>query len=483
MPHYVVRSPKQGMLAMCSLAAWSFAATASAQAPTGPWPQFRGPGGSGVAEEQKPPVEFGPELNVKWKVAAPKGWSSPIVAADKLVITAFAGGKLFTVAYDLGSGQEVWRSEAPAAQIERYHMTQSSPASSTPATDGKRIVSYFGSCGLFCYDLSGKELWRYPLPTAVMKQNFGTGVSPIIVDGLVVLVRDVAGDAKIIAVDVASGKLAWQRKRLSPVSYGTPVVWETAAGKQIVASGHARLIAYDLKNGKEKWWVSGIPAACCTSPVAAEGILFFAGSSGGEDEKTHAFEDLLAKFDKNKDGMLSRDETGEFQDYFDHLDEDMDGKLTGKEWDALMKFAAEGRNGAFVVKAGGSGDVTQSHAPWKTNKGLPFVASAIVYRGHCVMVKDGGIVTAHDAETGKQAYKQRIAEGTYYASPVAANGRIYFTSLEDGTVTVLKVGAGKAEVVATNPKLDERVAATPAIADDALYLRTAGHLYAFAEKK
>jgi outer membrane protein assembly factor BamB len=483
MSRRMVRSRGQGLLAVCVLAGWSVAAAASAQALAGPWPQFRGPGGSGVAEEQRPPVEFGPAKNVKWKVPAPKGWSSPIVAGDKLVITAFDGGKLFTIAYDRASGKEVWRSEAPAEQIERYHKTESSPASSTPATDGTRIVSYFGSCGLFCHDLSGKELWKYPLSTAVMKQNFGSGVSPIIVDGLVILVRDVSGDSKIIALDVASGELKWQRKRLSPVSYGTPIVWETAAGKQIVVSGHARLIAYDLKKGEEKWSVRGIPASCCTSPVAAEGILFFAGGSGGDDEKPPAFKDLLAKFDKNKDGVLSRAEAGEFKDFFDHLDEDMNGKLTGKEWDALMKFGAEGKDSAFVVEAGGSGDVTESHVPWKTNKGLPFVASAIVYRGHCVMVKNGGIVTAHDARTGKEAYKQRVAEGTYYASPVAANGHIYFTSLDDGTVTVLKVGAGKAEVVATNPKLDERVAATPAIAEDTLYLRTAGHLYAFAEKK
>src|SRR6476646_9833080 len=107
MSHRIVRSPRQGLLAMCVLAAWSIAATASAQAPAGPWPQFRGPVGASVADGQKPPVEFGPEKNVKWKVTAPKGWSSPIVAGDKLVITAFDGGKLFTVAYDRGSGKEV----------------------------------------------------------------------------------------------------------------------------------------------------------------------------------------------------------------------------------------------------------------------------------------------------------------------------------------------------------------------------------------
>src|SRR5205085_144781 len=124
------------------------------------WPQFRGPNGSGVAEGQRPPVEFGPDKNLKWKVPAPKGLSSPIVAGDKLVITAFTDGKLYTIAYNRADGTEAWRAQAPAQKIEAFHKTESGPASSTPATDGKRVVSYFGSCGLFCYDLSGKEVWR-----------------------------------------------------------------------------------------------------------------------------------------------------------------------------------------------------------------------------------------------------------------------------------------------------------------------------------
>src|SRR5262249_10985235 len=157
----------------------------------------------------------------------PSGLSSPVVAGDKLVLTAFEGGKLYTIAYGRADGKEAWRAEAPAKKIEAYHKTESSPATSTPATDGKRIVAYFGSCGLFCYDLAGKELWKIDMPTASMMQNFGTGVSPIIADGMVILLRDTTQDAKIMAVDLASGELRWQKKRLSRLSYGTPVVWET----------------------------------------------------------------------------------------------------------------------------------------------------------------------------------------------------------------------------------------------------------------
>lgn len=453
------------------------------------WPQFRGPGGSGVADGQKPPVEFGPDKNLKWKVPAPSGLSSPVIAGDKLVITAFDGGKLYTIAYHRADGKEAWRQEAPAKQIEKYNKTEGSPAASTPATDGERIVSYFGSCGLFCYDLSGKELWKFEMQPAVTAGDFGSGVSPIIADGTVVLVRDVMKDAKILALDAATGSLKWEKKRQSPISYCTPVVWDTPAGKQVVAGGHARMIGYDLRTGAEKWSVALMPSGCCSSPVVADGTLFFAGwSPGGPDDKENqmpTFDSLLKDLDKNKDGALSREEAEKtFEGFFDSQDTNKDGKVTRDEYDVILKFMSEGKNTAFALKPGGTGDVTESHVLWKKTKGLPYVPSAIVYRGQYVMVKDGGIVTAYDAKTGKEVYMERAAApGRYYASPVAANGHIYVTSLDDGVVTVLKAGSEKAVVVAKNPGLGERTAATPAIAENTLYVRTDKHLYAFAEKK
>src|SRR6266567_3701732 len=245
-----------------------------------------GPDGSGVADGQKPPVEFGPDKNVKWKVPAPSGLSSPIVAGDKLVITAFEDGKLFTIAYRRADGKQAWKAEAPAKHIEAYHKTEGSPAASTSATDGKRIVSYFGSCGLFCYDLSGKELWEFEMPTAATPGDFGSGASPILVDGTVILVRDEKMDSKIIALDAATGSRKWEQKRLSPASYCTPIIWDTKAGKEIVAAGHARMIGYDLQSGAEQWFLNGMPSGCCPSPVTANGTLFFAGGGpSGPDDK------------------------------------------------------------------------------------------------------------------------------------------------------------------------------------------------------
>jgi outer membrane protein assembly factor BamB len=198
------------------------------------------------------------------------------------------------------------------------------------------------------------------------------------------------------------------------------------------------------------------------------------------------FDDLLKGGDADKDGALSEDEAAKtgMKDFFRTLDGNRDGKYTREEADAVDKFMSASRNSAFALKPGGTGDVTTTHVRWKQTKGLPYVASAIVYRGQYVIVKDGGIVTAYDTKTGDEIYQKRAVEsGNYYASPVAANGNIYFTSLPDGTITVLKAGTKAPEVVAKNPQLGERTAATPAIADDTLYVRTAGHLYAFAEEK
>lgn len=452
------------------------------------WSRFRGPNGSGIAEGQKPPVEIGPDKNVKWKVPAPTGISSPIVAGDNLVITAFDDGKLYTVAYRRAEGKEAWRAEAPAKSLEAFHKVEGSPAASSCATDGKRIVSYFGSSGLFCYDLMGKELWRYELPTAVTAGGFGTGVSPILEAGTVILVRDELKDPKIIALDAATGSRKWEQKR-TPAAWCTPLIWDTPKGKQVVAPGHVRMMGYDISSGTEQWVYAGMPSGCCASPVIAGDKLIFAGSSSSASEDaSHAmpgFDGLLKDLDKDKDGAISREE-GEkaFQGFFDNQDTNKDGKITREEFEAILKFITEGQSSAFALKAGGAGDVTTSHLLWKRTKGLPYVASAIAYRDQVVMVKDGGIVVACEPSTGETIYQERIAaNGRYYASPVAANGVIYFTSLENGVITVLQAGVEKPVVLAKNPELGERCAATPAIADNTLYVRTANHLYAFTEQK
>jgi outer membrane protein assembly factor BamB len=194
------------------------------------------------------------------------------------------------------------------------------------------------------------------------------------------------------------------------------------------------------------------------------------------------FDDLLKKLDADKDAALSRAEAEkDFEGFFDSQDMNKDGKVSRDEYDTVLRFITEGKSSAFALKPGGKGDVTESHVLWKQTKGLPYVSSAILYRGQYLMVRDGGIVTCYDAKTGESVYQRRAAaSGKYYASPVAANGHIYLTAL-DGVVTVLKAGAKEPVVAAENPSLEERTSATPAIADDTLYIRTEKHLYAFAK--
>jgi hypothetical protein len=234
-----------------------------------------------------------------------------------------------------------------------------------------------------------------------------------------------------------------------------------------------------------------MPSSPCTSPVAAGGVVYFAGWSPGapvdNELRLPPFDEVPKHAKAQENDVINKEEAAGtfFKGFFDPVDANKDGKVTRDEWSAVVKFMAEGKNSAFAVRAGGTGDVTKSHVLWTKTKGLPYVSTGIVYRGQFLVARDGGMVTAYDVKSGKEVYAQEreLANGKYYASPVAANGHVYFVSLEEGIVTVLKGGSARPEVVAKNPKLGERVSATPAIADVTLYVRTAGHLYAFSEKK
>ena len=212
-----------------------------------------------------------------------------------------------------------------------------------------------------------------------------------------------------------------------------------------------------------------------------------AGTPEDKEFQLPPFDVLHKQAGHKEEGLISKAEAEKtmMKQFFDNMDANKDGKVSREEWEAARSFVSEGKNSAFAVKADGTGDVTATHVLWKKTKGLPYVPSGIVYKGQYVIVKDGGLMTAYDAKTGKEIYTQEreAAAGRYFASPVAANGNIYFTSLEDGTITVFKGGTAKPTLVVKNPKLGEHVAATPAIAEDTLYVRTAGHLYAFAAKK
>lgn len=448
------------------------------------WPQFRGPGGAGLAEGQKPVTEFGPGKNLLWQVNLPSGASSPVIAGNKLFLTAYDGKKLFTLCLDRKDGKELWRAEAPAKTIEKFHELEGSPAASTVATDGERVIAYFGSCGLLCYDLTGKELWRVELPVAETDNDFGTGTSPILDGGRVYLSRDLVKHSALYCFDARTGKEVWKVARDGfATSYSTPLMWHHDGISEVVVGGALRLKAYDAATGAERWVVRNMPAVNCTTPVAAEGMVFFGGwAPGGVDAPMPEFATLL-EHDSDKDGALSRAEAQKsfIKDFFAANDRDHDGILKKEEWEATVGFLKSGKNGMSAIKPGAKGDATESHVSWRVDRGLPYVPTPLPYRGHLYLLKDGGLASCFDLKTGATLYAQKRLgiEGAIYASPVAADGRIYGISLR-GVAFVYQ--AGENPSVLHSADLGERTSASPAIVDDVIYFRTATKLWAFGEK-
>ena len=447
------------------------------------WPQFRGPNAAGVSESAQPPLNFGPGTNQLWKVTVPPGASSPCVWGDWIFLTAFDNGKLQTLCYQRSDGKMRWKHEAQAETIEDYNTSEGSPAASTTATDGERVVSYFGSCGLVCYDTAGKELWRYPLPVAHTAGGFGSGSSPVILGGLVIVNRDQAQNCSLLAVDLHSGEKVWEAARPDVTqSFGTPIIWKNAGADEVVMSGSLKLKGYELKTGVERWTLSGMPAFTCTTPVVGDGLLFFAGWAPGKEAGSKmSFAQLAAQADKNGDGVITFEEAkaAGMESFFKALDFNGDGKITADDIDNMNAMMTKGENVLVAVKPGGQGTLTEPQVVWKQTRGLPYVPSPLHYHGRVYLVRDGGMVSSFDAQTGQPYYQQeRIdALGNYYASPVAADGRIFVASL-NGRVTVLAAG-GELPKVLHHADFGERIAATPALVGKALYLRTATALFAF----
>ena len=462
----------------------ALAAHTTANAAEAWWPQFRGPNCSGVSDTAKPPAVFGPGKNQLWKIAVPAGASSPCVWGDRIFLTAFAEGKLETHCYARRDGKLLWKRPAPATQLEEFHATEGSPAASTPATDGMIVVSYFGSCGLVAHDFTGKELWQHKLPTIQSPGGFGSGGSPVLAGGVVLVNRDQAGPCSLLAVDLKTGKKLWEAPRtdVGP-GFGTPILWKNSGADEVVMSGSIKLKAYDLKTGAERWSLAGMPSFACTTPVVGEGLLFFAGWSPGKEANTMPTWAAMSQMDKNKDGALTPDELKgtEMESFFRSLDGNRDGKITKEDLDGLASMMAKGENVLVAVKPGGKGELSEDAVAWKQTRGLPYVPSALLYRSRVFLVKDGGLASSFDAKTGKIHYQQeRIdAIGSYYASPVAADGRIYVASL-NGKFTVLEAG-GDAPKILHQAEFGERIAATPALVENVIYVRTATALYAFGK--
>jgi outer membrane protein assembly factor BamB len=463
------------------------------------WPQFRGPGGNAVgAEGMNYPVKFGKTSGIAWKVDLPPGNSSPCIWDNRIFLTGYLKDKnlLETLCIDRANGKVLWRKTLPAAKFESSIHPSNGPATPTPATDGKRVYVYFGSFGLVAYDFDGKEIWQRPLPMPELM--FATGSSPVVAGDLVILAYP-GKPAALMALNSSTGATVWKKERPRfRLNYATPMIVDNKGTQEIVLAQSAGVVAYDLKDGSERWWVGGLMGAGIPSPASGHGLIFInAHSPGGDPDEPYKlpkFADLVAKFDKNKDGKLSETELPKeyllfnrgsdkavdnivVEDVFDAWDRNHDKQLTQQEWDQGATALSRRESQLVAIRPVGQKDIGKDQIVWREKRALPEVPSPLYYQGRLYLVKDGGMMSCLDASTGKLVYRKRLgATGIYYASPVAAGNHIYVSS-RDGVVAVVEAG-DKGEALARND-LGEPIVASPALVDGKLYVRTEGHLFAF----
>ena len=436
------------------------------------WPRFRGADGLGISENSNLPDAFGPDQNVLWKTELPTGNSSPVVWDGKVFLTGYDGEKLETFCLDAKSGSIQWRVTSPLRTGKvPYVRRTNTPASPSPAVDKNVVCVYFDAFGLLAYDHDGKELWKKRLPKA--KQPWGVGTSPIIADGRVFLNVDQDIDSYLIAIDAANGKEVWRTDRPDARrGFSTPVV----SGDQLIVAGSLRVAAYGLADGKELWTVKGLPYQVSPSPVVVDETVFMAAWDLGYTGLD--FDTFLNEYDANKSGTITQDEHNFAWD-FPKFDRNKDKVVTREEFEELKDVFEASHDSLMAIRLGGAGDVTQSHIKWEATTSLPHIPTVLVYRGMVYTVRNGGILCCYDAASGKRHFQKRLpGGGNYYASPVAANGRVYFAS-EKGVVSV--IAANNEYELLFSCEFDEKILATPAIVDDTMIIRSEGSVYALGK--
>ena len=409
---------------LLSILALASAATLAAE----DWPQFRG-AHQGVSTETGLPLRWSAGSGLAWKVRLPgPGHSSPIVWGDRIFVTAFEprgamgnliwwrSGRLLVVCLEARSGRVLWQHEVAVREVEKLH-SSNAPASPTPVTDGQRVYAYFGSFGLVALDFQGRRVWEKAL--GPFPNDWGSASSPILHGNLLLLNCDSDGDDDyLLAVDKATGRTVWKAARTGATrSWPTPMVWSEGGGDQIVMSGSGRVKAYDPKDGRELWSVEGLTTWVTPTPVAAHRLPYVASNGPGG-------------------------------------------------------------NVVMAIRPGGHGNVTGTHVAWRYDKAAPYSSSPVVVGDHLYTVKNGGVMTCFDARSGAVQWQERLpARGSYYASLVAGEGRVYALS-EEGEATVVE--AAKTFKVLGTGALGERTMATPAISGGRLFIRSDETLFAIA---
>jgi outer membrane protein assembly factor BamB len=451
------------------------------------WPQFRGPDASGLCPScAQLPSEFGPQKNVLWKTELPEGKSSPVLAGDRIFLTAAEGDDLMTICLNRATGKVEWRRSVRASRRQAQN-SLNHRAAPTAVIGGTRVFVFFADFGVAAYDFEGKPQWQLPL--GPFNSQHGIVASPVYADGKVILVFDEDTDAHMIGVDADSGKIAWKTPRNVINGYSTPLIYRPARGPaQVIAPGSYQLTAYSVADGEPLWFVRGLTCQPKSVPTVAGDILYFngwtSGNDAGQQVQLPVFTEVIAAADANHDNKLAQAElpppwqpTGTWR----AIDLDRDGFLNEREW-TFFRTRRASRNGLLAVKLGGSGDVTDTHVLWRFEKSLPDVPAPLVYNDVVFLFRSGGIATTLDARTGKVLKQARLtgALEDYYASPVGADGKVYIAS-EHGKVVVLRA-AGDWEILAMN-QFDSEIYATPAITEGKMYIRTRNALYAIGSSK
>ena len=442
-----------------------------------PWGQLRGPRGSGIVEDDDLPVEFGPEKNQVWRADLPVGKSSPILTAKHVFVTGADGDRLHTVCLDRETGEVLWRREITRVRKDKRNGLNG-PAAPTPVTDGTNVYAFFAEYGLVAYGPEGKELWQVPL--GPFPNQHGMANSPVLEGDKIYLVADLSSGSFVAAFDKKTGSVVWKKERPDTLGgYATPIVIRPPdAPEQLIVSGPFELTSYATGSGKKLWWMTRLAHQPKSVPAVWNNTVFVSvvNTLGDQTE----YDTLLARSDKNSDGRLDRDELatgpGWIRENFGGLDRNQDEILDEAEWTTVL----HGTSALWAVRLGGRGDVTETHVRWHQEKSLPNVASPLVYQDVLYLIRNGGILTTLDPESGAVLKRMRLrgAIESYYASPVAGDGRIYIAS-ELGKLSVLSAGRNP-EVLALND-FHEEIYATPALADGQIYVRTKTALYCLQE--
>jgi len=419
-----------------------------------PWPSFRGPSASGIADGQNPPVAWdtGAGYNVAWSTPIPGlGHSSPVIWGDRIFLTTAvsenpdpvfrygtdgrqdrrsdrARNAWYVYAIDRHTGEVLWERETISANPSVQRHPKNSYATATPATDGDHVVALVATGNLFCFDFDGEQLWEVdlgPLDAGASYDDayqWGAASSPIIWEDLVIVQADQQEGSFLAAFDIESGDEVWRAARDVISSFSTPTIHTGATRTELVTNGAGTMHGYDPRTGEELWRMSGSSLNTTPTPVSDNGLIYVTS------------------------GYRTRP--------------------------------------IFAIRAGAAGDISlaagesaNEHVAWSSPRDGPYIASPLVYRGYLYVVSANGVLTVFDADTGAPAYKRRIGDrgGAYSASPIAADGRIYLTS-EDGDIFVVRAGP-EYELLAIN-RMGEVCLATPAISAGQMFIRTTQRLVA-----